>query len=100
MKAGAEAVLRTIEDRFGSPPEHVSAEARFEDDGGRSERVVVEYTVWMDGWKRTVRGTPNIDFDELVAVTPRSVRATVELAGEEYSREVSVLVRATEAALL
>lgn len=100
VKAGAEAVLPTIEDRFDSPVENVNAKPQFDDDGDSGARIVVVYTVWTETWERAVKSTPNIDFDDLVAVTPQSVQTTVELMGETYSCDVPVFVRTTEASLL
>lgn len=100
VKVGAKAVLPTIEDRFDSPVENVNAKPQFSDGSDTDVRIVVEYTVWTETWERAIKSTPNIDFDDLVAVTPRSVRVTVELAGETYSRDVPVFVRTTEASLL
>lgn len=100
VKAGAEAVLPTIEDRFDSPVENISTKAQFGDDGDPGERIIVEYTVWKETWGQAVRSTPNIDFDDLVSVTPRTVRTTVGLGDEEYSCNVPVFIRTTEAALL
>lgn len=100
VKAGAEAIFPVIEDRYNSPVENIGTKAQFDDDGESGERIVVEYTVWKEPWEQTVKSTPNIDFDNLVAVTPRTVRTTVELVDEAYSCDVPVFVQATEAALL
>ncbi len=100
VKAGAEAVLPTIEDRFDSPVKNVNTEVQFDDDDDSGARIVVKYTVWTETWERAVKSTPNIDFGDLVAVTPQSVQTTVELVGEKYSCDVPVFIRTTDASLL
>lgn len=132
-KVGSEAVRSAIEDRLGSEVEHVAAGARF-DTGGDADvdaeddadvdaelDVLVIYRVWVDDWDGGVTSAPTVDFDELVAVTPSTAKAAVEMAngvnavggrehvgecrehaGEcrEYSCEMPVFVRKTEAQLL
>lgn len=100
VKAAAKAVLPAIEDRFGSAINHINTKGRFDDESDSGKRIVVEYTVWTETWETAVKSTPNIEFDTLVAVTPQSVRTTVEVVGEEYSHDVPVFIRTTEAALL
>jgi len=36
---------------------------------------------------------PNVTFEDLVAVTPRTVTATVVFEGHDYTRELPVIVR-------
>lgn len=100
VKTGAEAVLSTIESRFGSPIRHITTRPRFDDDGDSGEGIVVENTVCKDTWEQTVKSTQNVDFDDLVAETPRTVQTTVELVGEECSCDVPIFLRRSEAALL
>lgn len=107
VKVASEAVGSTIEERLELPVEHVSTGARFDAEDDTEADVLVTYRVWMETWEDAVNSRPIVDFDELVAATPSTVKATVEVGdgeyavqGQEYSCEVPVFVRKTEAALL
>ena len=89
---GSTAVLPAIEDRFEKPIEGLGK-------GVRSLLfgliITVDYTVVRDE-EGSVTSEPNVEFEELVAVTPRTVTATVVLEGRDYARTVPVIVQESE----
>lgn len=89
---GVEAVVPTIEERFGEPLEGVGrgVESRLP-----GLVITVGHAVLLndDG---EVESEPNISFDRLVDLAPRSVDATVVLDGNEVSRAVPVVVQQFE----
>lgn len=89
---GAEVVLPSIRERFDQSVEGVGrgVESRW-----FGTVVSVDYTTEL-GVDGTPERTPNVTFDGLVAVTPRSVRATVFLDGAEFTRDVPVVVQRVE----
>lgn len=54
--------------------------------------ITVDHTVARDRDGSAV-SEPNVDFEELVAVTPRTVAATVVLEGRDYAGVVPVVGR-------
>ena len=101
----ADAVTSAIAERLDAPTEHVAVNSQFEtgNDGVPDDaeaEVLVTSTVWMKRWEDGVKSRPAVDFDELVAVTPSTVTATVELFGREYACVVPVLAKKTRAQLL
>lgn len=89
---GGSAALSAIEDRFDTPVEGV----------GRGTKsllfgsvVTVDHVVVHDG-DGSVMSEPNVAFEDLVAVTPRTVTATVLFEGHDYTRELPVIVRHDE----
>ena len=101
----ADAVASAIGERLDASTEHVAVNSQFEkrNDGKpdyTEAEVLVTYTVWMESWGDGVKSRPSVDFDELVAVTPSDVTATVELFDREYACEVPVFVEKTRAQLL
>lgn len=65
----------------------------FRQDDGRAISVELVTTIGRSG---EVRREPSVAFDDLVAVTPRTVDATVRLAGREHPETVPVWVSALE----
>lgn len=89
---GAEVVLPTVRERFGQSVEGVGrgVESRW-----FGTVVSVDYTTEL-GDDGTPERTPTVAFEDLVAVTPRSVRATVVLDEVEFTRAVPVVVQRIE----
>lgn len=89
---GSTAVLPAIEDRFEKLLEGVGKGVR----GLLFGLVItVDHTLVRDR-DGSVTSEPNVDFEELVAVTPRTVTTTVVLEGRDYTRVVPVIVQQSE----
>lgn len=89
---GSMAVLPAIDERLEKPVKGIGKGVR----GLFFGLVIsVHHTIWRnpDG---SVESRPIMPFDELVAMTPRVVNATVVLEGHEYSRNVPVMVTRAE----
>lgn len=93
---GSEAVLPAIDERVDKRVEGVGKGVR-----GLAFGLVitVDHTIARNG-DGSVMSKPNVGFEELIAVAPRSVTATVILEGQEYTRDVPVIVRRSESQLL
>lgn len=89
---GSAAVLPAIDSRFEKPIEGVGKGVR---DLLFGLVITVDYTIVRDR-DRSVTSEPNVGFKELVAVTPRTVTATVVLEGRDYTRVVPVIVQQSE----
>lgn len=89
---GAELVLPTVRERFGHSVEGVGrgVESRW-----FGTVISVDHTTEL-GEDGAPERTPNVTFEELVAVAPRSVRATVVLDGVEFTRDVPVVIQRVE----
>ena len=89
---GLAAVVPVIEERFGKSIEGVGTGVRSLLFG---PVITVDYTIVRDS-DGSVTREPNVEFEELVAVTPRRVTATVALEGRAYTRDVPVAARRSE----
>lgn len=89
---GSDVVLPTIQTRLDKDLQGVGK-------GVSGETIGLVITVHIgttydrDG---DVISEPNISVEDLLAVTPRTVRATIKLEGREHSRSVPVFVEETE----
>lgn len=94
-EVAAEAILPAVESRLDEPPKV-----------GRGIRgllfglvVTVDHGISY-GRDGSVMSKPNVDFDELVSVAPRSITTTITLEEREHTRSVPVAVEHTESQLL
>lgn len=89
---GSTAVLPAVDERLEQPMKGIGKGVRGLFFG---LAITVDHTIWRDEDGSVMR-RPNVAFDELVAVTPRDVNATVVLDGHPYTRDVPVLAQRAE----
>lgn len=89
---GSDAVMPAIDERIHTPIEGVGKGVR-----GLAFGLVitVDHTIARDR-DGEILSEPNMELDELVAVAPEFVTATVILEGQEYTRDVPVVVGHSE----